>query len=115
MGVFGRIGNIFRSAASRVGTFNFASALNRVSGIASAGHKLGSLVDSVTGGGLTSASNAVLGTGPTQALKNGSKYLARAYDTALMVRATAGNNISGVPSTANGVSGGGYIPQGKVS
>ena len=87
MGFGSRIGSFFRGAADRIGQLSVHSVLNRVGQIASAGHKVGSLVNAVTGGALTNLSNHVIGKGATDAIGKGIGYGSRMYDQSLMAKA----------------------------
>ena len=97
MGFLTRIGQFGRSLASRIGSLTFSNALNRIGQTASIAHKVAHAIDFGTGGGLTQASNSVLGKPLTSALKGAVSYTARAYDNSLMARAAMG-----VPTSQDG-------------
>lgn len=97
MGFGARIGSFLRGAADRIGQINVHSVLNRVGQIASATHKVGSLVNAVTGGALTNLSNHVLGKGATDAIGKGIGYGSRIYDQSLMAKAVLNTPAGSTP------------------
>ena len=90
MGFLNRVGNLFGSAIHRLGNINVHSVLERVGQIASAGHKLTSLANVVTGGAVRHAAERVIGKPATDAVAHGGKYLATAYDSHLVAKAALG-------------------------
>lgn len=102
MGFLNRIGSLFGSALQRVGQIHVHSVLNRVGQIASAGHKLISLANTVSGGAVRGASEAYLGKKATDAIAGTAGYIGRAYDTSLMTKAALGAGSSTQPRYASG-------------
>lgn len=109
--VFGsRIGSFLRGAVNRIGSLDVHGALNRIGQIASVGHKLGSLINHTTGGGLKMAADAYLGKGVSGAIGAGVGYASKMYDQSLVAKAVLNS-----PSPAGGASpyGGGSLSYGR--
>lgn len=106
-----RIGQFFKGAAQRIGSFDVHGALNRIGAIASAAHKVGSLINAVTGNGLSMASEAYLGKKATSAIGGATSYMAKAYDTSLMMKA----GMKAEPSSGTSSYGGGATSTGMPS
>lgn len=104
MGFGSRIGSFFRGAAERIGQISVHGALSRIGQVASVAHKVGSLVNHVTGGQLTNLSNHALGSGATNAISKATGYAGKLYDQSLMAKAVlntpAGSTAQGGGSTA---------------
>lgn len=96
-----RIGQFFRGAAQRIGSISVHNTLTRIGAIASAAHKVGSLINSATGNGLAMASEAYLGKKATAAIGGAVGHISRAYDASLMTKAMMS------PSTGTSTYGGG--------
>lgn len=84
---FARIGQFFTGALRKIGNINVGQALNRIGAVASVAHKVGSLINASTGGGLHAAASNIIGSGASNAIAKGTGYIGRAYDSALMTRA----------------------------
>lgn len=86
-----RIGGFIRNLGDRIGGFTVHNVLNRIGQVASISHKVGSLVNATTGGGLTKLAHHVIGQGATEAVGKGIGYGARLYDQSVMAKAVLNN------------------------
>lgn len=98
----GRIGSFIRNLGDRIGGLTVHNVLNRIGQVASISHKVGSLVNHTTGGGLTKLANHVLGQGATEAVGKGIGYGARMYDQYLVSKAAMSTAASGTNAGAGG-------------
>lgn len=94
-----RIGSFFRAVTQRIGSIDVNKALTRIGQVASLAHKVGSLINISTGGGLKQGAETYLGKTATNAIGGAVGYAARIHDGALAARValgpTVGNTIGG--------------------
>lgn len=102
MGFFSRIGSLISNVTHRIGSLNAHAVLNRIGGIASAGSKLLSLADHVTGGAVRNASDTYLGKRATDTIVGGGNYLGKMYDQSQFVKAAMGPGNILQPKYAQG-------------